>query len=97
MLRLGPRGPLCSTSADPFLRSARVNQTLAYTDEAFLAEVSSHAKLPCKRTTLAEPTASVSRLGRLIVSRSSIGPRARSPKPLDPGSVTSPAGPFCAR
>jgi hypothetical protein len=57
MLPLGPRGPLCSTSADPFLRSARVNQTLAYTDEAFLAEVSLNAKLPCKRKTLAELTA----------------------------------------
>jgi hypothetical protein len=105
MLRLGPRGPLCSTSADPFLRSARVNQTLAYTDEAFLAEVSLHAKLPCKRTTLAEPTGSVSCLGIAGPARSDCKPVQyrpagepyRSPKPIDPGSVTSPAGPFCAR
>jgi len=51
-----------------------VNQTLAYTDEAFLAEVSLHAKLPCKRTTLAEPTGSVSCLGTVWPARSDCKP-----------------------
>jgi hypothetical protein len=95
---------LCSTSADPFLRLAG-ESTLAYTDEAFLAEVSLHAKLPCKRTTLAEPTGSVSCLGTVWPARSDCKPVQhrptgepyRSQKPIDPGSVTSPAGPFCAR
>ena len=82
----------------PFLRSARVNQTLAYTDEVFLAEVSLHAKLSCKRKTLAEATGSVSVWDCGPRSRiGSTGEPYRSLKPIDPSSVTSPAGPFCAR
>jgi hypothetical protein len=74
MLPLGPRGTFVFNIRRRFLGPARVNQTLAYTDEAFLAEVSLHAKLPCKRTTLAEPTGSVSCLGIAGPARSDCKP-----------------------